>query len=153
MKRISLLAVSLVMAASIASGQVPSEKSPEDVFRNYPNRLADFPPGWVTTKPLRLEVCFNLKYPVNSPEASAFITQLYLTITSLPYGVQVRLERPITPAQFGYCASMFFRDWRHYRQYETSDGFLKFYRETWKPAVTSATENLSVLDDESASAP
>lgn len=153
MKRISLLAVALVLASSVASGQAPSAKSPEEVFRNYPNRLAELPPGWAASKPLRLEVCFNLKHPVNSPEANAFIKQLYQTITALPYGVQVRIERPITPVQYGYCASMFFRDWQHYRQYETSDGFLQFYREAWKPAVTAAAENLSVLDAETASAP
>lgn len=122
-------------------------KSPEDTYRGFPNRLADIPPGWATTKPLRLEVCFNLKFPANSPEADAFLKQLYQTITALPYGVQVRIERPINPVQYAYCASMFFKDWQNNREYEYSDAFLKYYREVWKPAVTDATEQLSVLDD------
>jgi hypothetical protein len=150
MNNFSLLAVALLVGSSIASAQAPSAKSPDEVFRSYPNRLADLPPGWVNSKPLRLEVCFNLKHAVNSPEANAFVKQLYQTITALPFGVQVRIERPITPVQYAYCASMFFRDWEHYRQYETSEGFLKFYREAWKPAVAAATENLSLLDDEAA---
>ncbi len=147
----SLFAVALLSVSTVALGQAPEIKAPEDVFKAYPNRLAELPPEWIRTRPLRLEVCFNLKYPVNTPEADAFLKQLYQTITSLPTSAEVRIERPVTPVQYAYCASMFFRNWEHYWTYERSEGFLKYYREVWKPAVTGATESLAVLDEVAAS--
>lgn len=143
----SLLLAALLFASSAAVAQAPEIKAPEDVFRSYPNRLAELPPGWIRSRPLRLEVCFNLKHPVNTPEADAFLKQLYQTITSLPVGAEVRIERPVTPVQYAYCASMLFRNWEHYWTYERSEGFLAFYREVWKPAVTGSSENLAVLDE------
>jgi hypothetical protein len=146
MKLYSLFALALLSASTLAFGQAPEIKAPEDVFRDYPNRLAELPPGWIRSKPLRLEVCFNLKHAVNTPEADAFLKQLFQTITSLPAGAEVRIERPVTPVQYAYCASMFFRNWEHYWTYERSQGFLTYYREVWKPAVTGSSENLAVLD-------
>lgn len=151
MKQFLALAATLVTlaagAAPAADAQSPAVKSPEETYQKYPNRLADLPPGWATTKPLRLMVCFNLKYPPNSPEADAFLKTMVQTITSLPYGVKVSVERPITPAKFTYCNSLHFKDWATNRAYESSAAFLKYYREQWKPAVTEASEQLAVIDD------
>lgn len=136
---LTALAPTLLPAADI--------KSPEETYKAYPNRLADLPPGWSTSKPLRLQVCFNLRYPPNSPEAEAFLKNMVRTIESLPYGVKVGVERPITPARFAYCNSLSFKDWATNRAYETSEAFLKYYREQWKPAVTEASEQLAVIVD------
>lgn len=153
MKHIRLPALSLAVALALGVAASPGVshaadlKSPEETYQKYPNRLADLPPGWSTTKPLRLMVCFNLKYPPNSPEADAFLKTMVRTITGLPYGVKVSVERPITPAKFAYCNSLSFKDWATNRAYENSEAFLKYYREQWKPAVTEASEQLAVIDD------
>lgn len=146
MKRtLSFTATLACLAASLSSAA--DIKSPEETYKAYPNRLADLPPGWATGKSLRLQVCFNLKYPPNSPEADAFLKTMVRTIEGLPYGVKVGVERPITPAKFTYCNSLSFRDWATNRAYETSEAFLKYYREQWKPAVTETSEQLAVIDD------
>ena len=90
MKHIRLPALSLAVALALGVAASPGVshaadlKSPEETYQKYPNRLADLPPGWSTTKPLRLMVCFNLKYPPNSPEADAFLKTMVRTITGLP---------------------------------------------------------------------
>jgi hypothetical protein len=142
----------VALAASLgvlAAGALPAAeyKSPEEQFKAYPNRLADLPAGWATTRPIRLQVCFNLKYPPNSPEADAFLKTMVRTITGLPYGIKVSVERPITPAKFTYCNSLSFKDWATNRAYEQSEAFLKYYREQWKPAVTETSEQLAVVDE------
>jgi hypothetical protein len=144
-----ILAVLAVVPLLLSSGllQAAEPRPPGEQFAGRPNRLADIPAGWATTRPLRLQICFNLKYPVNSPEADQFLETMQRTITAMPFGVKVRIERPITPEKFAYCGSLSFRDWRANREYETSDVFLKYYREQWKPAVTEATEQLLVLDE------
>ena len=154
MKSTAALAFSLATALCVASlalaprqASAADIKSPEDTYKAYPNRLADLPPGWSTTKPLRLMVCFNLKYPPNSPEADAFLKTMVRTITGLPYGIKVSVERPITPAKFAYCNSLSFKDWATNRAYEHSEAFLKYYREQWKPAVTETSEQLAVVDE------
>jgi hypothetical protein len=150
MNRIVLAAASLVVFAAgalrAAEPQSPI-KSPEEQFKAYPNRLADIPSGWATTRPIRLQVCFNLKYPPNSPEANQFLKTMHDTISAMPFGVKVRVERVVTPAKYAYCNSLTFRDWQANRAYETSEVFLKYYREQWKPAVTEASEQLSVIDE------
>ena len=57
------------------------------------------------------------------------------------------MQRVVTPAKYAYCNSLTFRDWQANRAYETSEVFLKYYREQWKPAVTEASEQLSVIDE------
>jgi hypothetical protein len=145
----SLLVRACIAALALSgSGVLAADiKSPEETYKGYPNRLADIPPGWVTSKPLRLHICFNLKHPVNSPDADVFLKTLYQTITAMPFGVKVRIERAINPVKFAYCASLEFKDWQTNRAYEHSEVFLKYYREVWKPAVTEASEQLLVLDD------
>ena len=142
----------VAVAASIsllAAGALPAaeHRSPEEQYRGHPNRLADLPAGWATTRPIRLQVCFNLKYPPNSPEAEQFLKTMHDTITAMPFGVKVGVERVVSPAKYAYCNSLTFRDWQTNRAYETSDVFMKYYREQWKPAVTEASEQLSVIDE------
>ena len=108
-------------------------KTPEEQFKEYPNQLAQIPATWSTTNPIRLQVCFNLKYPPNSPEANEFLQTWYRSITAKPFEVQLRMERVVFPAKFSYCGSLTFRNWQNNRAYETSDVFLKYYREQWKP--------------------
>lgn len=144
---LGLLAAGTLPAAEPQSPPQSPPKSPEEQFRNYPNRLADLPPGWATTRPIRLQVCFNLKYPPNSPEAERFLKTMHDTISAMPFGVKVGVERVVTPAKYAYCNSLTFRDWQANRAYETSEVFLKYYREQWKPAVTEASEQLSVIDE------
>ena len=146
---LALVALAFLPLAALQAAEI---KSPEQTYQGYPNRLADLPPGWSTTKPIRLQVCFNLKYPVNSPEADAFLKDWYRSISAMPFGVQLRMERVVTPPKFAYCGSLTFRNWANNRAYETSDVFLKYYREQWRPAVTEASEQLTILDPE-ASAP
>ncbi|MFO1454989.1 MAG: hypothetical protein U1F18_01975 [Steroidobacteraceae bacterium] len=144
----TLLAFAATLAAlSPGLGAAADVKSPEETYAKYPNRLSDLPAGWATTKPLRLMVCFNLKYPPNSAEADAFLKNMVRTIEGLPYGVKVSVERPITPTKFTYCNSLSFKDWASNRAYESSEAFLKYYREQWKPAVTETSEQLAVVDD------
>ncbi len=146
----AIVLASLLLAARALSAAEPGAavlKSPEETYKGYPTRIADIPAGWATTKPLRLQLCFNLKHPVNSPEADQFLLDLQRTITAMPYGVKVRVERAITPAKFAYCASLSFRNWENNRAYENSEVFLKYYREQWKPVVTESSEQLLVLDE------
>lgn len=121
-------------------------KTPEEQFKSYPNRLSDLPPNWSTSNPIRLQVCFNLKYPPNTPEANNFLQTWYRTIKAMPYGIQLRMERSVFPVKFAYCGSLIFKNWRNNRAYETSEVFLKYYREQWKPAVTEAQEQMTILD-------
>ena len=143
---IACTAAALLLLAP-GTSRAADVKSPEESFKDYPNRLADLPAGWSTTRPLRLQVCFNLKYPPNSPEADAFLKTMVRTIEGLPYGVKVSVERPIFPARFAYCNSLRFKDWSSNRAYEHSEAFLKYYREQWKPVVTEASEQLAVIDE------
>ena len=140
----TVLATLLLAASTVRAAEL---KSPEETYKGYPTRVADIPAGWATTKPLRLQICFNLKHAVNSPEANQFLLDLQRTITAMPYGVKVRVERAITPARFAYCASLSFRNWENNRAYENSEVFLKYYREQWKPVVTESSEQLLVLDE------
>lgn len=140
------VAVVLLALCPITAALAADFKSPQETFKAYPNRLADLPAGWSTTRPIRLQVCFNLKHPVNSPEADAFLKTWYRTISAMPFGVQLRMERVVAPAKFAYCGSLNFRDWENNRAYETSEVFLKYYREQWKPAVTEAAEQLTIVD-------
>jgi hypothetical protein len=121
-------------------------KTPEEQFKAYPNRLVDLPPGWATTKPIRLQVCFNLKYLPNSPEANKFLRTWYRSIKAMPFGVKLRMERVVFPVKYAYCASLTFKNWANNRAYETSEVFLNYYRTEWKPAVTEAQEQMTILD-------
>jgi hypothetical protein len=137
MNRIVVFAASLVaFAAGALQAAEPQSpiKSPEEQFKAYPNRLADLPAGWATTRPIRLQ-------------ADQFLKTMHDTISAMPFGVKVRVERVVTPAKYAYCNSLTFRDWQANRAYETSEVFLKYYREQWKPAVTEASEQLSVIDE------
>ncbi|MFO1425639.1 MAG: hypothetical protein U1F11_01420 [Steroidobacteraceae bacterium] len=120
--------------------------TPKELLANYPNRLADIPEAWVSGNPIHVRVAFNLRYPPNSPEADEFLRTLQRTLTGLPFGVELTVERVIVPAKFTYVSSLRFRDWATYRAYETSAAFLAFYRGTWKPAVTETDERVSVDD-------
>ena len=64
----------------------------------------------------------------------------------MPFDVQLRMERVIYPARFAYCASLIYKNWQVYRDYDASEIFLKYYHEQWQPAVTEAEEQLTVLD-------
>ena len=139
---LTLLFVFIALEVAAADGI----ESPQEQFAGYPTRIDEIPPGWATTNPILLRVCFNLKYPVNGPEANAFLRELHSTISSMEFGVDIRIERTIRPATYAYCASMAFRDWETNRRYENSAVFLSFYEQRWKPAVTEAHEHLSVLD-------
>ena len=134
---------SVLCAGSLA---IAETKSPEEQFKAYPNRLADLPRNWSTTKPIRLQVCFNLKYPPNSPEANKFLLNWYRSISAMPFGVRLRMERVVFPAKFAYCGSLTFKNWGNNRAYETSEVFLKYYRSEWKPVVTEAQEQMTILD-------
>ena len=68
------------------------------------------------------------------------------TFPAIHFGVKPQMERVICSARFAYCGSLAYRNWRVNREYETSEVFLKYYRERWKPAVTEAEEQLTVLD-------
>lgn len=143
----TLSSLSIIAALLVASpGRAADIKTPEEQFKSYPNRLADIPPNWATTNPIRLQVCFNLKAPVNSPEADAFLADWYRSIKAMPYGVELRMERVVFPVRFAYCGSLIFKDWRTNREYEASEVFLKYYRERWKPAVTETSEQMTILD-------
>jgi hypothetical protein len=142
----SILLVSISVTATAADGI----KTPQQQFDGYPTRLDDIPAGWSTTNPILLRVCFNLKHPVNSPAANAFLRELHDTVSGLEFGVDIRIERMIRPTRFAYCNSLIFENWETNRRYETSAAFLKYYQERWKPAVTDAEEHLSVLDIEAA---
>ena len=120
--------------------------TPKELLAQYPNRLADIPEPWVTGNPIHVRVAFNLRYAPNSPEAAEFLRTLQRTLTGLPFGVELTVERVIVPAKFTYVSSLRFRDWATYRAYETSEAFLAFYRGTWKPAVTETDERVSVDD-------
>jgi hypothetical protein len=146
---VALIAGQLLIANSLASAansESPAIKTPEEQFKSYPNQLANIPAGWSTKNPIRLQVCFNLKYPPNSPEADEFLRTWYRSIKAMPFGVQLRMERVVFPVKFAYCASLTFKNWQNNRAYETSDVFLKYYREQWKPAVTEAQEQMTLLD-------
>ena len=121
-------------------------KTPQEQFKSYPNRLADIPDDWMTTNPIRLQVLFNLKYPPNSAEANLFLRTWYRSIKAMPFGVELRMERVVVPTKYAYAASLTFKNWETNRAYETSDVFLKYYREQWKPAVTEAEEQMTLLD-------
>ena len=137
--------LTLLTAGSAAAADI---KSPEEQYKSMPNNLAQIPPGWATTKPIHLEVAFNLKYPVNSPEADAFLKTWYRSIKALPDKVALRMERVVLPAKFAYVASLTFPNWQAFRTYEQSAGFLGYYREQWKPVVTEAQEQVSIPDDD-----
>ena len=136
----------VVLAAIGLSAAAADIKSPQEQFKSYPNRLADIPSHWTTSNPIRLQVLFNLKYPPNSPEADQFLRTWYRSINAMPYGVELRMERLVFPAKYSYAASLTFKNWQVNRAYETSEVFLKYYREQWKPAVTEAEEQMTVLD-------
>lgn len=121
-------------------------KTPQEQFAGYPTRIDDIPDDWATTNPILTRVCFNLKYPVNSPEADAFLRELHSTVSAMEFGVKVRIERTIYPVEHAYCVSLLFRNWEDNRLYENSEGFLRFYKERWQPTVTETAEQLTVLD-------
>lgn len=135
-----------VFGASFGASAAEPVKSPEEVFGPYPTFIKELPPGWSTTKPIRLQVCFNLKYAVNSPEANAFLKDWYQRIRKMPHTAKLRMERVVYPAKFHYCALLTFRNWAHNRAYEKSGEFMKYYKEVWKPAVTEQEEMMTILD-------
>jgi hypothetical protein len=122
-------------------------KSPEEVVGTRPNNLAQLPPGWVTSHPIRLLISFNLKSAPNSPQADAFMTTLRQALVGSPGKPKLEVYRQITPPRFSYVASLTFKDWPAYQAHETSEAFLAYYRASWKPEVTEAEEQLSVLDE------
>lgn len=136
----------LFFSFSVAAAAADRIKTPQEQFAGYPTRIDDIPGDWATTNPIFTRVCFNLQHPVNSPEANAFLRELYSTITGLELGVKVRIERTISPVQYAYCVSLGFRNWDANRRYETNEEFLSFYENRWKATVTEAHEQLTVLD-------
>jgi len=121
-------------------------KSPQEQFAGHPTNIDDIPDGWITNNPIVTRICFNLRYPVNSVEADAFLREVHDTISDLEFAPKVQLERTIYPVGHDYCLSLTFRDWQHNRRYESDEKFLRFYHERWKVAVTEMQEQLTVLD-------
>jgi hypothetical protein len=146
---ISFRAICL-MLASLNATAADGIKSPEEQFAGYQTRIGDIPDNWATTRPIQTRVCFNLRYPINSPEANAFLSELHSTISGMEFGVDIRIERPIYPVTHAYCATMLFRDWETNRRYETSEVFLRFYEDRWKAVTLDVDERLSVVDTRAA---
>lgn len=144
-----------VFAQKDDTGETPTDahssgmvevKTPEEQFEGYPTNVAKIPSDLLLTNPIVTRVCFNLKHPLNSPAANAFLTELQNTIRGLEYAPVVRIERRVYPIELPYCLSLVFRNWEHNRRYETDDAFLKFYYDRWKSVVTEMSEQLSVVD-------
>ena len=144
------LRIICLMLTSLAAAAADEIKTPEEQFAGYETLVDDIPDDWATTRPIQTRVCFNLRHPVNSPEANAFLRELHSTISEMEFGVDIRIERPIYPATHAYCATMLFRDWETNRRYETSEVFLRFYRERWKTVTLDVDERLSVIDTRAA---
>jgi hypothetical protein len=143
MDRVLLLVLALMITAPADSAEL---NSPQQQFKSVPSRIADIPGDWATANPLRLQVCFNTRFAVNSPQADEFLRNWFRSISAMPFDVQLRMERVIYPAKFAYCASLTYKNWQVYRDYDASEIFLKYYHEQWQPAVTEAEEQLTVLD-------
>jgi hypothetical protein len=120
--------------------------TPAQQFARVTSNLDRLPAGWIESKPLRLEVAFNLKYPPGSAEANAFLAQWRSSIGAMPYHVQLETHRIVSPAKFLYLVCLTFDDWKTYRSYESSAEFLKYYHEYWKPAVTELDERLTIVE-------
>lgn len=144
MKNPALLLVVIISLHSIAWAD--GVKTPEQQFDGYETNLDTIPAQWMASNPILLRVCFDLVYPINSDEANAFLHDLQRTISGMKYGVEIRIERTIYPVSEPYCASLAFPDWETNRRYESSEEFLDFYEQRWKPAVSTMREELSVLD-------
>ncbi len=140
----SVILITVGLFGVVAAEEI---KTPQEQFSGYDTNIDKIPPDWLTSNPILLRVCFNLKYPVNSDEANAFLRELHSTISGMKYGVKIRVERAIYPVSQLYCASLQFENWEINRRYESSPEFLEFYEQRWKPAVTDVTEQLSVLDN------
>lgn len=138
----------LWLFATLSAAAADGIKTPAAQFEGYPTRIGDIPDDWATRNPILTRVCFNLRDPVNSPAADAFLRELHSTISGL--GVDIRVERVVYPPTHAYCASLVFPDWEANRSYEQSDAFLKFYRERWKAMTLDVDERLSVLDTRAA---
>jgi hypothetical protein len=145
----------LLFCAACASGAASAQAgagtpapipTPAQQFARVISNLDRLPPGWIESKPLRLEVAFNLKYAPGSAEADAFLAQWRSSIGSMPYHVQLETHRIVSPAKFLYLVCLTFDDWKTYRSYESSAEFLKYYREHWQPAVTELDERLTIVE-------
>ena len=121
-------------------------KTPKEQFQGYATNIDEIPQDWITRNPIVTRVCFNLKHPINSAAADAFLQELRDTLGGLAFAPEFRLERTIRPVNFAYCVTLVFRNWEHNRRYETDEAFLNFYRERWKSTVTDMQEQLSVVD-------
>lgn len=137
----------MLLIALTASTMVAAEiKTPEAVYAGRPSNLEQLPAGWVSNSPVELVVSFNLASEPNSDEANAFLRNWYESISALPYDVDLEMKRVLAPATFTYSASLRFNNWAEFREYETSDDFLRYYYEQWKPQVTGAEERVFILD-------
>jgi hypothetical protein len=121
-------------------------RSPQEVLQGRPNQLAAIPPHWEVENPVQLQVLFNLKAPVNSPEANAFLDQYVKFERGLPYKVDIIVLRVVAPARFSYAARLSFTNWHDYRVYEQSAAFRKYYYDVWKPHVLDAEELFTLTD-------
>lgn len=131
----------------VASLNVHAEqKSPEEVYAGRPNNLEQLPAGWITQNPIELVVSFNLKSAPNSPESNSFLQTWYKTISDLPHDIDLKVQRPVSPSGFTYAVSLTFNNWEEYREYESSEAFLAYYYEYWKPLVDDAEERVFILD-------
>jgi hypothetical protein len=139
--------VLMLMIALTTTGVAVAEiKTPEAVYEGRPSNLEELPAGWVSHSPIELVVYFNLQSEPNSEEANAFLRNWYESISALPYDVDLEMKRVLSPAGYSYGASLRFNNWAEFREYETSDDFLRYYYEQWKPQVTEAEEHVFVLD-------
>jgi hypothetical protein len=139
----AFLLVMTLIASDMAAAEI---KTPEAVYAGRPSNLEQLPAGWVSDRPIELVVSFNLTSEPNSAEANAFLRNWYQSISALPYDVDLEMKRFLAPATYTYAASLRFNNWAEYREYETSDDFLRYYYEQWKPLVASAEERVYVLE-------
>ncbi|MBX2857846.1 MAG: hypothetical protein KTR17_04215 [Cellvibrionaceae bacterium] len=137
-----LLVTALFNTAVFAEADI----SPRELFSKLESRVNDIPKNWAETNPVRVNVCFNLKYKINSPAANAFLDDLYSTIAGFKFDVEIRLYRTMYPVKLDYCATMRFPNWQAQREYETSEEFLNFYKNRWKNAVSETEEHWAIED-------
>lgn len=133
------------LALSAGAEQV-KYKTPQEIFANSKSRVNDIPENWVTENQLINNVCFNLKYALNSKEADKFLDDLYTTISDMNFDLEVNVYRTLYPVKLDYCVMLTFENWNAYMKYETSEEFLSFYYEHWKDAVIKTEEQRIILD-------
>lgn len=141
-RSVGTVALLLTLGATAQAEQ----QSPEKVYAGRANNLEQLPAGWVDDHPVELVVSFNLDSPPNSPESNAFLRKWYESISGLPYDVKLAVKRLVAPAPYTYAVSLTFTNWAAYREYETSDDFLRYYYAEWKPKVHEADEQVYILD-------